>query len=224
MALREANLLSVISVGSSKPPATKPSVSKKPTKKPAEDGVAQNPTPVEDEIVVCKEEEDKPDHGKNEERDPNAERISNREPMQTHSETEEERQDPPAQTQDPLYEAWVLYHEIRVTISKVIKLLGIKLKIETNERNHYVQFAQIHAEQEEIKTLISQLRAKKPKDTRQPTMPQQLNALGPELATDVSHLVLDRINQTGNPKWFLELHTPWTKSQKLGSTTHSLIT
>lgn len=133
------------------------------------------------------------------------------------------RQEPPAQIQPNLYEVWVLYHELHVTRSKIIQLLGIKLKIETNERNHHVQFAQIHAEQEGIETLISQLRAKKPKDTKQSTMLQQLNALGPELATDVSHLILDRINQTGNRKWFLELHAPWSKSQELGSVTHSLI-
>ncbi|CZR55008.1 uncharacterized protein PAC_04894 [Phialocephala subalpina] len=82
----------------------------------------------------------------------------------------------------------------------------------------------MHAEHEEIKTLIAQLRAKQPKDARKPTRLEQPNTLGPECATDVSHLVLDRINATGSRKWFLELHIPWTKSQALRSVTRSLIT
>lgn len=88
MALREANLLSVIPVGSSKPPASKPSVSKKPTKQPMEDEIVTDPKPLEDEIAVWKEDEEKPDPSK---REPSVGWNSNRESPQRHSEPEEEK-------------------------------------------------------------------------------------------------------------------------------------
>lgn len=91
MALKEANLLSVIHIGSTKPSIEKPSISKKPTKEPLEDQITPDPIPSQNEAVAMEEEEEKPDHRKrNDKREPSAERIYSK-PPQRQPETDEEK-------------------------------------------------------------------------------------------------------------------------------------